>query len=279
MLALRECVLHFTPYGFRATWHHLLVSAGVPVWLEDDPDSLLRALDELEEARNLWLAETRAFAARRRTEKAAGHRAPRAADSWRTSWMTHSPAPEAHSNKRLIEVVAHLIEHHHIDAAPALDPRTALPWPLIWQRAIRRGPTIGGGDITRFRAEFSPAGADRRFGTFQLYVRGTALGDSTTTALYPHLSSLRSLSDAAASSGPRPPSPLFLDDTFDHLTMTLELTEEDMAFAFTTRPLAEWGNPPPWSPPPGRTLRLLVPRADVTAAWHEAEPKFERLLS
>ncbi|MEU4218416.1 hypothetical protein [Actinoplanes sp. NPDC026623] len=36
LLALRECVVHFGPYGFRATWHHLMVGAGVPRRLEDD---------------------------------------------------------------------------------------------------------------------------------------------------------------------------------------------------------------------------------------------------
>ncbi|XVV17351.1 hypothetical protein ACQP2X_24130 [Actinoplanes sp. CA-131856] len=278
MLALRECVLRFAPYGFRATWHHLLVSAGVPVWLEHDPDSLRRAVDELEEARDLWLAETRAFAARRRAEKAAGRRVPDTADAWRTTWMTVSPAPEAHSTERLIDVIARLRATHHIEAVPAPDPRVALPWPVIWHRGIRRGPTTGGGDITRFRAEFSPSGADRRFGTFQLYVRGVPLGDSTTTALYPHMRTLRSLSEAATRPGSQEPTPLIMNDTFDHLLVTLELTGDDLAFAFTTRPLAEWGGPPPWSPPPGRKVRLLVPRSDVISAWREAEPKFRRLL-
>ncbi|XVU20718.1 hypothetical protein ACQPZJ_25960 [Actinoplanes sp. CA-054009] len=258
MLALRECVLHFAPYGFRATWHHLLVSARVPVWLDDDPDALVRAVDELEEARNLWRAS-------------AGRVPPR-------SWPAEAPSPEAHSTERLIEVVAHLIETGHRKAVPAPDPRVALPWPVIWHRGIRRGPTTGGGDIRWFRAEFSPTVADRRLGTFQLYVRGVPLGDSTTTALYPHLRTLRSLGEAAAHSGPRAPEPLVMHDTFDHLRLTLELTDQDMAFAFATRPLSEWGGPPPWAPPPGRTMRLLVPRSEVIAAWREAEPEFERVL-
>jgi hypothetical protein len=67
-LALRECALCFGPYGFRATWHHLMVSARVPQRLEADVDSLVRAVRELEEARGLWLEWTRAYEERRRQE-------------------------------------------------------------------------------------------------------------------------------------------------------------------------------------------------------------------
>lgn len=84
LLALRECVLRFPPYGFRATWHHLVVSAGLSAWLEseENPESLVRAVDELAEARRLWLAETQAFEARRRRAKATGRRQPRRDERW-----------------------------------------------------------------------------------------------------------------------------------------------------------------------------------------------------
>ncbi|GAB3849933.1 hypothetical protein [Dactylosporangium cerinum] len=112
---------------------------------------------------------------------------------------------------------------------------------MIWHRAIRRGTTVGGGDISEFRAEYTPTSNDGRFGIFQLYVRGNALGDATTTALYPHVQHLQNLGGVAERPGTRGPEPLILGDTFDHLTITLETTEQDMAFAFTTRPKREWG--------------------------------------
>lgn len=109
--ALRECVLHFAPYGFRATWHHLVVNAGIPQSLKRDPRSLVRAVDELEEARLLWNAQWRAYAARRRVEKATGRRTPRKSDRW-LSWrgmLAPCPDPEVHPSGRLAVVVSRLI--------------------------------------------------------------------------------------------------------------------------------------------------------------------------
>ncbi|HET9138518.1 hypothetical protein, partial [Actinophytocola sp.] len=63
--ALRECVLCFGPYGFRATWHHLVVNAGIPRRLEDDPESLVRAVAELAEARPFVAGVLRGGARRR----------------------------------------------------------------------------------------------------------------------------------------------------------------------------------------------------------------------
>ncbi|MFD0597736.1 hypothetical protein ACFQZ4_40110 [Catellatospora coxensis] len=112
MHMLRECVLRFAPYGFRATWHHLLVSADMPRRLPDDPNSLVRAVDELSEARALWTAEQSAYSARRLAEKAAGRRTVRKADTWHT-WsqvrLAHCPDPERHPTDRLPVVVARLI--------------------------------------------------------------------------------------------------------------------------------------------------------------------------
>jgi hypothetical protein len=64
--SLRTCAVMFAPYGFRATYHHLCLSAGVPAVLESDPQSLVRAVEELYAARQLWLADEAAYAARRR---------------------------------------------------------------------------------------------------------------------------------------------------------------------------------------------------------------------
>lgn len=40
---LRSCLVPFAPYGFRATYHHLCLSAGIPRNLEKDPSSLIAA--------------------------------------------------------------------------------------------------------------------------------------------------------------------------------------------------------------------------------------------
>jgi hypothetical protein len=112
MHMLRECVVKFPPYGFRATWHHLLVSAAMPQRLGDDPEALVRAVDELSEARALWTAEQSAYSARRLAEKADGRRAARKADAWHT-WgryrLAYCPDPELHPTDRLPVVVARLI--------------------------------------------------------------------------------------------------------------------------------------------------------------------------
>ncbi|MET7608152.1 hypothetical protein ABZS96_38170 [Streptomyces avermitilis] len=58
-----------------ATYHHLTLSAAIPRRLEADPDALVRAVEELHEARVLWLARAEEYAAQRREEKRAGRRA------------------------------------------------------------------------------------------------------------------------------------------------------------------------------------------------------------
>ncbi|MCM2416354.1 hypothetical protein [Streptomyces sp. RKAG290] len=73
--ALRTCITLFAPYGFRATYHHLTLSAAIPRRLEADPEALVRAVEELHEARVLWLARAQEYAAQRRAEKGAGRRA------------------------------------------------------------------------------------------------------------------------------------------------------------------------------------------------------------
>lgn len=112
MHMLRECVVKFPVYGFRATWHHLLVSAAMPQRLGDDPDALVRAVDELSQARALWTAAQSAYCARRLAEKAAGRRAARKADAWH-HWgryrFAYCPDPELHPTDRLPVVVARLI--------------------------------------------------------------------------------------------------------------------------------------------------------------------------
>jgi hypothetical protein len=111
--ALRECALHFAPYGFRATWHHLVVSARIPADLDDDPEALVRAVDELESARRLLMPHVEAYAAERRRAKAAGRRVPGDADPW-NSWgwcrLAYCPDPEVHPAEPLPVVVRRLLD-------------------------------------------------------------------------------------------------------------------------------------------------------------------------
>jgi hypothetical protein len=111
VLALRECVLRFPPYGFRATWHHLILSANVPTRIDDDPLSLRRAVDELEQARLVWQAHSADHLARRRLEKAAGRRTPSRADHWfhRAGLIAYCPDFRKHPTERLAVVVRRVI--------------------------------------------------------------------------------------------------------------------------------------------------------------------------
>jgi hypothetical protein len=108
--ALRTCLTCFAPYGLRATYHHLTLSARIPRHLEADPKSLVRAVDELHEARELWLARAEQYAAQRRAEKRAGRRQPPEPVWWSRSWW-ESPydawlcAPHVHPRLRLPDYV------------------------------------------------------------------------------------------------------------------------------------------------------------------------------
>ncbi|MFE7589480.1 hypothetical protein ACFU6K_08770 [Kitasatospora sp. NPDC057512] len=84
--ALRTCLTLFAPYGLRATYHHLTVSARMPRLLEADPDALVRAVDELHEARELWRARAEEYAERRRAQKRAGRRLPPETAWWHVRW-------------------------------------------------------------------------------------------------------------------------------------------------------------------------------------------------
>ncbi|MGV9269000.1 hypothetical protein ACWDRR_30525 [Kitasatospora sp. NPDC003701] len=95
--ALRTCLTRFAPYGLRATYHHLTLSARIPSDLDADPDALVRAVEELHEARLLWLEQAERYAARRRAEKRAGQRAPTGpAPWWRSPWWRSPTVVWAH---------------------------------------------------------------------------------------------------------------------------------------------------------------------------------------
>ncbi|MET7290121.1 hypothetical protein [Streptomyces sp. NPDC005573] len=109
--ALRTCLTLFAPYGLRATYHHLTLSAAIPRNLEADPDALVRAVEELHEARVLWQARAEEYVARRRTEKRAGRRAVTDPRPWwlRGRWegadRTWDEDPFRHPPLRLPEYV------------------------------------------------------------------------------------------------------------------------------------------------------------------------------
>ena len=112
---LRSCLVHFAPYGFRATYHYLCVSAAIPMDLEKDPSSLMRAVEELHHARQLWLADERAYACSRRADKARGIRQVKADDSWRDwqrGWgnIAYCPEPTIHPDEPLPVVVERVLQ-------------------------------------------------------------------------------------------------------------------------------------------------------------------------
>jgi hypothetical protein len=118
---LRSCLVRFAPYGFRATYHHLCLSARIPRRPEADPDSVVRAVEELHRARQLWLADERAYAARRRAEKALGRRQPPRDGSWRRwqrQWgnIAHCPDPAFHPTEPLPVVVERVLRSSVADA-------------------------------------------------------------------------------------------------------------------------------------------------------------------
>ncbi|MFP8885055.1 MULTISPECIES: hypothetical protein [Streptomyces] len=111
---LRTCLQHFAPYGFRATYHHLRGSAGIPGRPERDPDSLVRAVEELHAARQVWLAAEAAYAGRRVREKRAGRRQPGRAEAWqaqRRRWhsLAYCPDPRRHPAEPLPVVVRRVL--------------------------------------------------------------------------------------------------------------------------------------------------------------------------
>ncbi|MBT2447354.1 hypothetical protein J7F03_09760 [Streptomyces sp. ISL-43] len=100
--ALRTCLTEFSPYGFYATYHHLCRSAGIPRDLDEDPESLVRAVEELHEARLLWLDALAVWQVGRRAQKRAGVRGP---EPHQPSQGLRWPNPELHPEGRLVEVM------------------------------------------------------------------------------------------------------------------------------------------------------------------------------
>ncbi|MCX5314078.1 MULTISPECIES: hypothetical protein [unclassified Streptomyces] len=145
--SLRKCLERFAPYGHRATWHHLCARH----WIEPedrapDPVRLVHALEELEEARAVWLGYEAGFAERRRREKHDGLRRPGAFDDWhRRTWGGNGVArcddPAVHPSAPLGEVLGRLI------AALESEPGTTCPvcagTGIVWRQELSHEPWSG----------------------------------------------------------------------------------------------------------------------------------------
>ncbi|MCK2240624.1 MULTISPECIES: hypothetical protein [unclassified Crossiella] len=111
LLALQDCVKAFPVYGHHATWRHLITWARIPRRLEDDLDSLGRAVAELRAARGVWLPVVAEFAARRQAEKALGRRTLTRRDQWMTRRLeVYCPDPDLRPVESMARVVARVID-------------------------------------------------------------------------------------------------------------------------------------------------------------------------
>ncbi|MFJ3928082.1 hypothetical protein [Streptomyces sp. NPDC090022] len=107
--SLRRCLERFAPYGHRATWWHLCDRHGIaPEDRAADPQRLVAALEELEEARAVWLAYERQFAERRRREKHDGLRRPEWA--WGGEAVVRCADPGVRPDGTLGEVLRRLVK-------------------------------------------------------------------------------------------------------------------------------------------------------------------------
>ena len=145
--SLRKCLERFAPYGHRATWHHLCTRSGIiPEDRNPEPARLIRALEELEEARTLWLAYEADFAARRRQEKHHGIRQPSAVDDWHLhTWggcdIMPCENPSTHPDGRLADVLCRLIAA--MEAGPGSGCPVCGQERLIWRKDLDRYPSAG----------------------------------------------------------------------------------------------------------------------------------------
>lgn len=108
--ALRGCVAAFHPYGFEATWRKVTSGRRIATHRFGTtyvPD-LLAAVDELDAARRFWLLGGARYAERRRREKAAGIRTPRAAAEWPVP-IAYCPDPSVFPPEPIVDVLARVV--------------------------------------------------------------------------------------------------------------------------------------------------------------------------
>ncbi|WP_329387975.1 hypothetical protein OG625_32155 [Streptomyces sp. NBC_01351] len=104
--ALCACLGEFAPYGFHATYHHLCRTAGIPPEPDEDPAAVLRAVEELHAAREVWMAGFLMWKGARRAQKAAGVRVPDPPEPRRRLWC---PDPEFHPAEPLPVVMRQIM--------------------------------------------------------------------------------------------------------------------------------------------------------------------------
>ncbi|MGW0735715.1 hypothetical protein [Streptomyces sp. NPDC002851] len=145
--SLRKCLERFAPYGHRATWDHLCARAGFgPEDRSPDPARLTAALDELEEARAVWLAYEAEFASRRKQEKHDGLRRPGSMDDWhRLTWGGHGVAwcddPHTHPTEPLAEVLRRLISA--LEREPGEECPVCSSSAIVWRHGLAHEPGAG----------------------------------------------------------------------------------------------------------------------------------------
>ncbi|MET9700306.1 hypothetical protein ABZY31_25790 [Streptomyces sp. NPDC006529] len=138
--SLRRCLERFAPYGHRATWSHLCDRHGIgPDDRGADPLRLVAALEELEDARAVWLEYERHFAERRRREKHDGLRRPEWA--WSGEAVVRCADPDVRPDGALGEVLRRLVK------ALESEPSTGCPVcgdeELRWQAPAGPGHWVG----------------------------------------------------------------------------------------------------------------------------------------
>ncbi|MFD6417675.1 hypothetical protein [Streptomyces sp. NPDC060194] len=145
--SLRKCLEKFAPYGHRATWDHLCSRAGFgPEDRSPDPARLVAALEELEEARAVWLRYEVEFAARRKREKHDGLRRPPAFDDWhRLTWggfgILACEDPEVHPGAPLAVVLRRLISA--LEAEPGEECPVCRGGHIVWDGELGQDPWEG----------------------------------------------------------------------------------------------------------------------------------------
>ncbi|MFE2170649.1 hypothetical protein ACFXB3_37150 [Streptomyces sp. NPDC059447] len=136
--SLRRCLERFAPYGHRATWWHLCDRHGIaPEDRGADPLRLVAALEELEDARAVWLEYERQFAERRRREKHHGLRRPEWAWGGSGDAVVRCADPGVRPEGTLGEVLRRLVR------ALESEPGTGCPVcgesELRWPAVVRVG--------------------------------------------------------------------------------------------------------------------------------------------
>jgi hypothetical protein len=145
--SLRKCLERFAPYGHRATWDHLCTRADFdPEDRDPDPARLLAALEELEEARAVWLAYEAEFAERRRREKHDGLRRPGSFDDWhRRTWggcgVAWCDDPGMHPSAPLGDVLRRLISA--LESAPRGACPVCAQTRIVWRYGLTHEPGAG----------------------------------------------------------------------------------------------------------------------------------------